>query len=74
MQISDRKKIASSRQGNQRNISMDMKTGLKELEKAVDVIAHCRANWLKMKEKTQKLATGKGNTELLTMLPAAQYL
>ena len=47
----------------QRNISIYVKTGLKELEEAIDVIAHCRANWLKMEKKAQKQSTGKGNTE-----------
>ena len=28
----------------QRNISMDVKTGLKELEEPIDVIAHCRSS------------------------------
>ena len=43
---------------------MYVKTGLKEPEEAIDVIAYCRVNWLNMEEKVQKLETGKENTEL----------
>ena len=44
-------KSATSRQ---RNISMDVKTSLKKLVEAIDVIDHCRANGLKMNKKAQK--------------------
>ena len=64
MQISDRKNEGCDQQV--KNISMDVKTGQKELEETIDVIAHCRANWVKMEVKSQKLATGKGTCLLYT--------
>ena len=42
---------------------MYAKTGMKELEETIDIITHCRANWLKMEEKAQKHPTRKVNTE-----------
>lgn len=35
-------------QNEQRNISIDIKTGLKDLEEAIDVINYCRSDRLKV--------------------------
>lgn len=44
----------------QRNISVDDKTGLDDLEEATNVIDYCRSDWLKLEEKFQRL-TSKEN-------------
>lgn len=38
-----------------RNISIDIRTGLKKLEEAVGVISYCRPDLIKMEENIQKL-------------------
>ncbi|KAK9729590.1 hypothetical protein QE152_g15875 [Popillia japonica] len=57
-----RMKAASERQ---KNMSMEVKNGLKELEEAVDVITFCRASWKKA-ELAVKTVTPKGYTQRVT--------
>lgn len=61
------KKIITKMKGavqKQRNIAMDVKTGLQELEEALDVIKYYRSSWKKAEEEVNARVSRKKDTDL----------